>query len=213
MYPCVWSRCLDSSVTGGIQTGKWYKRTLQAEKIRAGSGHVRLLVLCLFTDGTNLDRLSRNSATPIVVALLNWATHVLKGGAGKKLAGFFPDIKLTSAHRKNDKIKAWVRRVNSAVTGSFLTDVQKLYDEGGLEWSDYKGEVWHFVPVVAFVATDVKEAWTVKGLVQASKCNVPCTLCTLPWKDFDKVLDSRHLQLRSASQTVALVERCQEKIR
>ena len=129
-------RCLapppDADKVGGVHTGHWHTRTLQSEKLRTGPPNVRLLCLQVFVDGTNLDSVSRNTATPTVVGLLNWDFSVLRSDAGKKLVGFFPDIKTTKAQRKKKGLRKWIRQVNSLVLKKFVGEIKKVCDAGGV---------------------------------------------------------------------------------
>lgn len=89
-----------------IFSGDWYKRTLVQEQKRLGDPFVRLLAVELFIDATNLDKLSRNTATPIIVTLLNFTLDVLHSDASKKLIGFFPDVPVTKEQWDNDEVSS-----------------------------------------------------------------------------------------------------------
>lgn len=182
--------------TSNIWTGDWYRRTLQAEKLRLLNKNVRLLPVALFVDKTNLDKLGRTQACPITAALLNYVQDVVAADSSKKLFGYYPDVKLTKEQKKMPAVKKMLKDLYHHVTDKMLDGLVELYDAGGVQWADSSGEVWHLVPVVAFVATDVQEAQWMKGVYQGASCRLPCHLCELPYDLFDVVIPNHGLIYR-----------------
>lgn len=162
-------------------------------------------MLSIFIDKTHLDVLGRNVACPILVTLLNFTLEVLASDYSKKLAGYFPDVRLTDAQKKNPKIKTFMRDLYFYVTQCYLDDLQELYDEGGLQWMDSSGEVWNFVPVLSFVATDMEEAKNIKGVYKGYEGNEPCHLCNVKFAVTDEIPDK--LVYRNGAKTLWLIKR------
>ena len=155
---------------------------MEAERQRLGTKNVRLLVLTTFTDGTNLDKLGRNVATPILLSLLNFTQEVLSSGVSKKILGYYPGVPLSKEEKDNAQVKDFVRAVHDYVTSLWVKDLAALYDEGGLTWVDHAGVEYHLVPVLAFTTTDVEAARWLKGLREGWNVAVPCHLCTASFK-------------------------------
>jgi hypothetical protein len=139
------------------------------------------------------------------VTLLNFTLEVLASDWSKKIAGFFPDVHLTDRQKKSSQIKAFLRDLYFYVTQCFVEGLNELYDAGGIEWMDSDGVVWHMVPVMSFVATDMEEAWRIKALYKGTNCNRPCHLCTIRYKDCDKVPEELHY--RKAGKMIRLIKR------
>ena len=110
--------------------------------------------------------------------------------------GFYPDIKPTQEQKQNKEINVFLRQLQSAVTQSNLEGIVEYYDKGGMEWQDSTGVVWNLVPVIAFMATDMKEARAQKGTYQAWKCRMPCNMCTLSFEEIDSTPEPKDLQYR-----------------
>ena len=79
----------------------------------------------------------------------------------------------------------FLTELRNYVTEKYLEGVVSTYEDGGLRWADSRGLEWHLVPVVALVATDVKEARLQKGLFQSYNCRVPCHLCYVDYDHCD----------------------------
>lgn len=173
--------------------------------MRLQSSNVRLLVLSIFIDKTHLDVLGRNIACPILVTLLNFTIEVLASDWSKKLAGYFPDVRLTDAQKKSPKIRKFMRDLYFYVTKCYLDDLQELYDKGGWEWMDSSGGVWNFVPVLSFVATDMEEGQHIKGVFKGYQANEPCHLCNVKYGVADEIPDK--LVYRNGAKTLRLIKR------
>lgn len=140
-----------------------------------------------------------------MVGLLNWSLDILASDQGKKLIGFFPDVKLTKSQKKINGMKDWMRELQSFVVQKFVEDLNVLYEKGGMLWEDCFGDEWHFVPVLAFIPTDMAEAWAMKGTFRSSRCSMPCHMCTVRWKNFDRVVHFEELELRDAEASDQLI--------
>jgi hypothetical protein len=201
----------DEGDISNVWTADWHKRTLKAEMLRLQSPNVRLLVVSLFIDKTHLDVLGRNTACPILVTLLNFTLEVLASDGSKKLAGFFPDVHLTDAQKRNSKILLFMRDLYFYVSKCFIDGLNAMYDEGGIEWIDTSGEVWHLVPVLSFISTDLEEAKKIKGLYKGPTANRPCQNCTITYAECDKVPDELHY--RNAEDLIGKIKQYQNEKR
>jgi len=201
----------DEGDISNVWTGDWYKRTMEAEILRLKSPYVRLLGVSLFIDKTHLDVLGRNTACPIMVALLNFTLEVLASDWSKKIAGFFPDVHLTDSQKRDPKIKAFMSDLYFYVTKCFLDGLNKMYDDGGMQWTDASGTVWRFVPVLSFIATDMEEAKRIKALYKGYQCNRPCHLCNVTFRRCDRV--PAVLEYRKASAMIRLIKQFKRETR
>lgn len=192
--------CSSDQVLSNIWTGNWYKRTISAEQDRLGHPYVRLLPVTIFVDGTNLDKLGRNNATPIIMSLLNFSQEVIAGDASKKLVGFYPDIDLSKEQRQDPAVKEFIRKLNDDVTSSFLEEVAESYTEGGLEFKDTAGITWNLVPVLVFMTTDTKEARAQKGVYESYCCRMPCHICKVLFDDCDVPIAPDDIQYRGGDE-------------
>ena len=193
-------------VLSNVYTGARHRRTLDREKARLGTPFVKLVVVVLFVDGTNLDKLSRVTARPVVVSLLNFTHEVLQSDASKKLVGFFPGVHYSSEQWEDEAFKTAIREMNFYVIKQLVDQFKSLYDYGGETFTDSAGVLWKLVPVVAFTATDTKEARALKGVVEAANQNMPCNTCTVVYADCDTFTDPDDLNYRLADPTVELVD-------
>jgi len=160
-----------------IWTGEWHQRTLEKEKLRLGTNNVALLPIALFIDKTNLDKLGRTKACPIILSLLNYVQDVIAGDESKKIFGYYPDVHLSKEQQKKPQFKRMMKELYDYVTEKMLDGFVDLYNEGGIQWQDQSGETWNLVPVMAFVATDMEEAQWMKGVYQGRLAQMPCHLC------------------------------------
>jgi len=202
----------DNAITN-IWTGDWYKRTLRAEKERLGHQHVRLLVNCVFVDGTQVNRQGSREAVPIIQALLNYTQEQLASDASKKLYGFYPDVHLSKEQKQDKDIQEFMRDLHGAVTTSYLDGILELYEQGGMRWGDSTGVVWHLVPVIAFMATDMKEARMQKGLYNAWNCKMPCNLCLWPFEAADVPLSPEEMEYWSQDDVLSAVDELDQATR
>lgn len=76
---------------------------------------------------------------------------------------------------------------------------------------DSDGQVWNFVPVLAFVATDMDEARRIKGTYKNHRVAMPCHICTIKFKDCDKV--PTEVRYRNAAETIELIQNFNEETR
>jgi len=97
------------------------------------------------------------------------------------------------------------------VTQCFLDGLNEMYDAGGIEWMDCSGEVWHLVPVLSFIATDMEEAKRIKALYKGHTANRPCHMCTITFRECDKV--PSNLEYRTADDMIDLIKRFLEEDR
>jgi len=142
-----------------------------------GTANVALLPIALFIDKTNLDKLGRTKACPIILSLLNYVQDVIAGDASKKILGYYPDVHLSKEQRSKKQFKAMLKDLYDYVTEKMLDGFVDLYNEGGIQWQDQRGETWNLVPVLAFVATDMEEAMWMKGVYSGRESQMPCHLC------------------------------------
>ena len=192
--------------TSNVWTGAWCERSLKQEQARLQTPFVRLLVVVLFTDGTNLDKLSKKNARPTVVSLLNFTLEVLQGDKSKKLLGFFPDLQYTSEQWEDDDFKNEVRKLNFYVLDQLVAVIAQVYQAGGEIFTDSAGVTWHLVPLVAFTATDTKEARALKGTLESASQRVPCNLCVVTKDRCDQFVHPDDLEYRCQQDTVETVD-------
>jgi len=197
---------VDQNAITNIWTGDWYKRTIEQEKIMLGHPYVRLLVNCVFIDGTAVNRQGSQEATPIIQALLNYTQEQLASDASKKLYGFYPDVKCTKEQKQNKDVDTFLRQLHSAVTTSYLEGIVEYYEKGGMQWQDSRGITWNLVPVIAFMTTDMKEARAQKGVYQAWKCRMPCNLCTMSFEEVDSTPEPGDLVYRKQTETLQALD-------
>jgi len=199
------------TVTAGtrsnIWTGEWYRRTIEAEKVRLRTPNVVLVPVSYFIDSTWLDKLGKNSATPIIGSLLNFTLEVLASDDSKKLLGFYPDISLTKAQKADPEVKVFLQKLWYYVTEKLVDGIAKVYEEGGKTFTDSEGLEWRIVPVIAFVVTDRGEAAWLKGLLEGWNMRMPCHICKVLFTECDKVTLPGQVAYRMADETTEDVKR------
>jgi hypothetical protein len=156
-------------------------------------------VVVLFIDGTCLDKLGRNTATPIVASLFNYTMEVLHSDISKKLMGFFPDVLVTKEQNESKEVKYALKQMQMFVLQKMVDMMREEYDKGGELFTDSLGIEWHIVPLLCLISTDMKEARSLKCMFEAYNQNMPCNLCTVLYKDCDKYMDPQDLDYRSAA--------------
>ena len=196
-----------------IWTGAWYERTIAQEKMRLGTPNIRLLVVTMFIDNTALDQLGRNKACPIIVSLLNYTQEVIAMDKFKKLLGFYPDVRLTNQQKNDAAIVEFLRDLNYYVTEKFVDQLNQMYEEGGIPWVDTSGQRWQFVPVMAFLTTDMDEAKYQKGLYKGHSANMPCMMCENTYRDGGVFILPKDLKYRDGYRMATKIEEWREAIR
>jgi len=106
-----------------------------------------------------------------------------------------------------------MRDLYNHVTSTFLSGINDVYDDGGIKWVDSLGQLWHFVPVVAFVATDMDEAKWMKGLYKGFNANMPCHLCEVTFQECGNYIAVEDIQYRSAKAITKLIKRHAKALR
>jgi len=153
----------------------------------------------LFIDGTALDKLGKNMATPIIASLFNFTMEVLHSDFSKKLMGFFPDVEVTKEQYEKESVKHALREMNMFVLQKIVDMMIEVYEAGGERFTDSTGTTWHIVPLLCLITTDMVEARALKGLFESTRQNMPCHLCTVLYKDCDEYINPEELEYRSGS--------------
>ena len=90
----------------------------------------------------------------------------------------------------------------------FVEDMLVVYDAGGETYTDSAGVSWNIVPVLSFVATDMKEARALKGMFESAKQRMPCNLCKVLYDDCGEVVeDPGDLEYRTQAESHELIKR------
>lgn len=84
---------------------------------------VKVLIVLLFMDDTNLDKNSRTSAKPLMATLGNYSLEVLARDDCRNLVGLFPDLRLTKTQKALPEYELYADIVNRAVVDIVLAQL------------------------------------------------------------------------------------------
>lgn len=84
---------------------------------------VKVLIVVLFMDDTNLDKNSRTSAKPLMATLGNYSFPILARDDCRSLVGLFPDLRLTKTQKALPEYELYADTVNRAVVDIVLAQL------------------------------------------------------------------------------------------
>lgn len=84
--------------------------------------------------------------------------------------------------------------------------IRASYENGYRTFVDSKGVEWKLVPVLCLIATDMKEARSLKSLLESARQRMPCHLCTVLYEHCGDMISVDDIEYRCGERSKAEVK-------